>query len=112
MAFLSHHPSARKYTAANIHYNCRYLARPKGGLAMPWLAMADRVVINLRQVAAVRMQIRLKFRSLTTDALGSSVGVLIGRQPFGPVIVTQLPRSSDVTRSPSTVREHPRAMQK
>lgn len=29
---------------------------------------ADRVVINLRQVLTVRMQIRLKFRSLTTDA--------------------------------------------
>lgn len=44
---------------------------------MPKLAAADRVVINLRQVAAVRMQIRLKFRSLTTGALGS-LGVLIG----------------------------------
>jgi len=49
--------------------------------AMPELTV-DRVVINLRQVAAVRMQIRLKFRSLTTGTLGSSVNVLIDNNPL------------------------------
>lgn len=52
---------------------------------MPKLGTADRVVINLRQVAVVRMQIRLKFRSLTTGALGSRCSYR-RRQPFGPVI--------------------------
>jgi hypothetical protein len=52
-----------------------YITRPVRDPAGPRLprgapgpSVADRVVINLRQVLPVWMQIRLKFRSLTTDA--------------------------------------------
>lgn len=108
-AFLLHTLGNCKYTSEGrtVHY----IARPVE--AARRRDVADPVVINLRQVATVRMQIRLKFRSLTTDA-----SVLTGDDKFFDLASDPSMRLSDVTRSPSLPpflceREHLRArMQK
>lgn len=81
-------PLVTASTLANVHY----AARPMKATA------TDPVVINLRQVATIRMQIRLKFRSLTTDA-----PVLTGDdKSFSPADSSM--RLSDIMRVPPRKR--------